>query len=175
MKKVLIGFLLLTNLGCTSMSVHRYAASAENVSVLRKTERKNIAVGLFHHKGDPKVIDCRAIPIYTPDKESYAEFIRKAFISELLMADIYDAESDLVLSAVIDKMEVKSTSGAFWTLELILKSTNGHSFKVSENFKFDSAWSGDAACRNASQAFVPAVQNLIKKAVTHPDFRKLVR
>jgi hypothetical protein len=61
-----------------------------------------------------------------------------------------------------------------WDLGLTLKSSNGRSLAVAEHYVFTSSWFGETACNQTAQAMMPAVQNLIGKAVKSPQFRGLV-
>lgn len=173
--KILLTLVSILSIGCSSVPINRYATSAHNVSVLRKSEHKKINVGKFQDAQDRKKIGCRGLSLSAPDDDSFAAYIQKALVSDLMMADIFDINSDVTLTAVIDKLELKSTSGANWDIELTINSSNGRSIKLAEIYKFESAFNGDEACRNASQAFVPAVQNLISKLVRSPEFSQLVR
>jgi hypothetical protein len=46
---------------------------------------------------------------------------------------------------------------------------------VSEHYEFNSGYTAETACRQTSEAFMPAVQDLIAKIVKSPDFRALVQ
>lgn len=174
MLRLFMVLFVFINCGCVTLSVNPYSASAQNVSLLRKSENKKINVGKFEDILERKKISCRAVPIQAPGGETFAEYIQKALISDLMMADVYDANGTVTLTATLDKLELISTSGAYWDIEVTVKSSNGHSFKVTEIYKFESAFDADNACRNAVQAFAPAVQNLIFKIVNHSDFKQLL-
>jgi hypothetical protein len=46
---------------------------------------------------------------------------------------------------------------------------------VNEHYEFDSGYTAETACRQTSEAFMPAVQDLIGKIVKSPEFRTLVQ
>jgi hypothetical protein len=50
---------------------------------------------------------------------------------------------------------------------------NGMSYQVNSIFNFSTNWVADKACQQVAQAFVPAVQNLIKDIVSKPEFKSL--
>jgi hypothetical protein len=77
--------------GCSTYAVSRYAVPAENVSTLRAYRGRTVSVGPFTAtKPGETEIGCRAVgPIRTPDGESFEEFIRKALIAELTIAEVY--------------------------------------------------------------------------------------
>jgi len=46
---------------------------------------------------------------------------------------------------------------------------------VAEHYELESAFNGEVACKQASEAFMPAVQDLIGKIVKSSNFRVLVQ
>jgi hypothetical protein len=61
-----------------------------------------------------------------------------------------------------------------WYLLLTVSDTAGHSFAISENYDYQSSFVGETACNQTAQAFMPAVQNLIRKVVSNPEFKAIV-
>jgi hypothetical protein len=64
---------------------------------------------------------------------------------------------------------------AAWKIGLTLVSSNGRSLAVAEEYKFASSWYGETGCNQTAHALMPAVQNVIRKIVQHPDFAGLIR
>ncbi len=120
-------------------------------------------------------IMCRGIgpAIRTPDGESFSDYIRKALVSELAMAEIYASTSANSLSGTLTHADFSTTSGD-WTLTLTLKSSDGAVVGVTDRYSFVTSIDGAVACGQAAQAAMGAVQNLLLKAVTHQDFKKLL-
>ena len=54
-------------------------------------------------------------------------------------------------------------------------SGNGKSIKVANRYEFESSLDPHVACDRTARALTPAVQDLIKKAVTDPQFGALLR
>jgi hypothetical protein len=54
-------------------------------------------------------------------------------------------------------------------------SSNGKSISVNDHYAFAGNFVGEVACNQTAQALMPAVQDLIGKVVTHPDFAALLR
>lgn len=156
--------------GCSTYSVPRYSASTDDVVTLRKLPPNSVSVGAFTSAGGPvSEISCRAVgPIKTPDGEPYAEFIRKALISELKMAGAYSESAPTQITGVLNKIDFSSASGV-WNLDLTLASGK-RSIAVSEAYPFTSSFYGETACNQTAQALMPAVQDLIGKAVQQPGF-----
>ncbi|MFM0256070.1 hypothetical protein [Paraburkholderia sediminicola] len=156
---------------CSTYSVSRYSVSADDVVALRSLPPNSVSVGAFTSPSGPvSEITCRAVgPIKTPDGETYADFVRKALISELKMAGAYSDTAPTQITGVLNKIDFSSNSG-MWNLDLSLTSTNNRSLSVTEAYPFTSSFYGETACNQTAQALMPAVQDLIGKAVQNPGF-----
>lgn len=163
--------------GCSVKTASEYSISADNVVALRKFETAKIAVGAFGAQ-DPEnnSVNCRGLPITTPEEEPFQEYIRNAFIQELKMANIYDKNSPIVLTGHLKKIDTYTMLGdAYWEIEANIASSNGKSFDVYIKRKYPYAFSGDIACDNAANAFQSSVRKLINDVVTHKDFSALIQ
>ncbi len=171
---LLVAVLALT--GCSTYAVDRYSISADNVVALRALGPSKTSVGEFSSsKQGLKEIMCRAVgPIKTPDGNTFADFIKEALIDELQMAEIYSANSPIILTGNLDNINFDSNSGK-WNLALTVKSSNGQTISVSEEYKYTTSFYGETACNQTAQALMPATQNLIKKVVTNQDFSFLLK
>ena len=101
--------------------------------------------------------------------------MRDALATELKVARMLNDKAHVRLSGSLDKTEMSSTTST-WQLAATIHSSNGKSLQVSETYKFSGSmiFSAEEACLKAGNAFVFAVQNLIFRAVTAPDFRALL-
>jgi len=162
--------------GCSTHALPRYAVSTGNVAELRKIKSTPVAIGSFITAGSDVAdsIFCRAVgPIKTPDGETYADYIKKALVSELTMVEMYDAKSAVVLSGELTTFSFDSHRGV-WDMALRLKSSNGKQLSVSEKYDYGFNWFALVACAQTAQAGMSAVQNLIHKAVSDPGFSSLL-
>ena len=166
--------------GCSTYAAARYSISPETVSALRVYRPLTVAVGPFTgaRPGESE-ITCRAVgPIKTPDGEPFEEFVRRALIAELTIAELYASSAPITLTGHLQRLDFTSGvyfSDAAWDLALMLKSSNGKSLVASEHYAFKASYGGDAGCQNTAQALMPAIQNLVGKAVRDPAFPELVR
>ena len=123
-------------------------------------------------------IACRAVgPISTPDHEPFEEFVRKAFITELTLAEAYAAAAPITLTGTLDYIDFASGiyfTEASWDLVVTLRSSNGTHLSAREKYIFKASYMAESGCLNTAQALMPAVQNLVKKLGQHPDFARLV-
>ena len=122
--------------------------------------------------------NCRLMgPIQASDGMTIPQFVQKAFNDELKFANIY-SDSGATLTGTMTKISFTSSSGLTngrWDLGLTLMSNNGKTTNVESSYNFKSGFDAITACNQTAQALGPAVQDLIKKAVTDPQFGGLIR
>ncbi|HYK12986.1 MAG TPA: hypothetical protein VEW70_03280, partial [Burkholderiales bacterium] len=145
------------------------------IVALRALNGKTVNVGAFSaSKPGEREIMCRAVgPIKSPDGELFSDFVRKAFVDELKIAGAFSGNAPVSLIGNLDAIDFSSASGG-WNLALTIKSSNGKSMAVSEQYVFTSSFYGETACNQTAQALVPAVQNLVGKIVRSPEFNLLL-
>ena len=166
----LLSILVLLS-GCSTYAAARYSMTADNVVALRTLNDKKINIGTFasSQPGQSEIM-CRAVgPIKTPDGESFSEYIRKALIDELRIANVFSNDAPVTLTGNLDHINFSSTSGN-WDLALTLTSSNGKFLTITENYSYTTSFYGETACNQTAQALMPAVQNLVGKIVSSPDF-----
>ena len=178
MRRVLaLCVVVLVSVGCSTMTPARYAVSVDNNLALKKYEgsRVKLVSMVSPASFDP---NCRLMgPIQGSDGMTVPQFVQKAFNDELKFANLY-AEDGVTLDGNLTKIAFSSTSGltnGWWELDLTLKSSKGKSMDVASLYEFKSGFDAITACNQTAQALGPAVQDLIKKTVTDPQFSALLR
>lgn len=162
--------------GCSTMTPARYAVSIDNNQLLKQYSGKHLEMASM---GAPGSYDsnCRLMgPIQASDNMTIPQFVQKAFNDEFKFAGLY-AETGTRLDGTLDKIEFSSVSGltgGWWDLALTLKSSNGKSLSTENKYQFKSGFDAITACNQTAQALGPAVQDLIKKAVSDPAFQTLL-
>ncbi len=161
--------------GCSTYAANRYSISVDNVTSLKTLSGTQLNVGQFTAtKPGLTEIACRGVgPIKTPDGETFENYIRKALIDELKLAELYSENAPVTLTGNLDNIDFSSNSGT-WDLSLTIKSSNGKVLSVSETYSFTTSFYGETACNQTAQALMPAVQDLISKIIEHPEFSLLV-
>ena len=175
MKKIAVITSVLLLAGCSTMQPPRYAVSVDNIQALKEYETKLHVLGLEQSaQYDP---NCRAMgPIEPADGLAIPDFVSKAFNDELKMAGLH-SDAGVTLSGDISKIEFSSVSNltnGYWDIELKLVSSNGKNLTVNSKYKFKSGFDAITACNATADALTPAVQDLIKAVVTHPEFKSLI-
>jgi hypothetical protein len=158
------------------VAVPRYSLSADNITALRTLKGTLVNVGPFTAK-EPgvKEILCRlAAQIQPPDGETFENYVRKAFIDDLKVSELYSTQAPITLTGRLDELDFSSNS-SHWNIALTITSSNGRALSVGERYEFAFTFGGDTACNEVAKAFVPAVQNLIGRVIQHPEFPGLVR
>jgi hypothetical protein len=119
---------------------------------------------------------CRGVgPIKTPDGEAFEEFVRKALVDELTIAEVYASDARTTITGRLDSIDFSSGMGATWNIGLTITSSNGQTLSVSEEYKYTSSYYGETACNQTAHALMPAVQNVVGKVIRHPNFPELLR
>jgi len=163
--------------GCSTMTPARYSMSVDNNQALKKLDGSKVRLAGVT---SPANFDsnCRLMgPIQASDGMTIPQFVNKAFNDELKFAGLY-ADSGVSLTGSLNRIEFSSMTGltsGYWHLGMELKSSNGRSMSFDNRYEFKSGFDAITACNQTAQALGPAVQDLIKKAVTNPEFAALVR
>jgi hypothetical protein len=181
---VLLLLAVLAASACSAYTVPRYGLSAENVTGLKKLGSK-VNLGAFTATTPGQTeIRCRAVgPVRTPDSRPFEDYIRRALLDELRIADVYSEGAPVTLTGNLDKIDFNSMSGD-WTMDLTVRSSNGRALTVSSKYEFSpgpmfqpgpAQAAAARACAETAQAFAPAVQVLIGKLVYHPELAQLLK
>ena len=177
MKKILLMAMATVLLSsCSTMQPPRYAISVDNIQKLKAYDGTKVELSSLNQsvKFDS---NCRLMgPIEPADGLTFPQFISKAFNDELKMANIYSTDG-VKISGEIAKVEFSSVTGltnGYWDIGLNLKSSNGNNLSVSNKYTFKSGFDAITACNATADALSPAVQDLIKALVNHPDFSTLL-
>ena len=171
--------LVLALSACETYTTARYSINADTNVALKKIGAANIGVGSFT---GPASFDtaCRAVgPLAPPDGMTHTEYLKKAFEDELKVAGVHGATNPrIVLSGSVNSLSFSSSrglTGGSWDIDLTLSSSNGKKLTASEHYEFESGFAGFTACKHTAEAYLPAVQNLIKKIVGMPEFKGMVQ
>jgi hypothetical protein len=171
--------LALAVTACSHVSP-RYNPSATNVEGIRDIAKgaiSKINVDQFSatEKGK-KSIGCRAEgTVSAPDNKTFDEFIKDAISDELRVAGIFDAKSPIKLQGNLDYIDFSSNIGAGkWVMKMTFKSEGIEPFMVENTYEFSTNFIANIACEQVSQALAPASQDLIKRLIEHPSFKKIV-
>jgi hypothetical protein len=162
--------------GCSTMTPARYSVSVDNNQILKQYAGRHLELVSMGAPADYDA-NCRLMgPIQASDNMTIPQFVQKAFNDEFKFAGLY-SQDGTKLDGTLDKIAFSSTSGltnGWWDLALTLKSSNGRSLSTENKYEFKSGFDAITACNQTAQALGPAVQDLIKKAISDPAFQSLL-
>jgi len=174
---ILVVLTVSTMLGCSTMTPARYSVSVDNLQILKKFEKSKAYVVSVT---PPASYDsnCRLMgPIEASDGMTIPQFVQKAFNDEFKFAGIHSENNGVALSGTLNKIEFSSMSSltdGWWDLDLTLVSSNGKSMNIASRYDFKSGFDAITGCNQTAQALGPAVQDLIRKTIVHPQFGALI-
>jgi len=163
--------------GCSTYRASPYVVSADTLQMLRAYRgTATVAVAPFTTTmPGQREMKCREKGQFTtPDGETFEEFIRQAFVSELTKAELYAPVAPITLTGRLLTIDFsQGVADASWTFQLELRSSNGHWVTVLERYPIPGG-SDPASCRQTARALMPAVQDLVAKVVRQPGFSRLL-
>lgn len=165
--------------GCETTSSRAYQVPPQNAIAIQGQVTggaKKVKIGTFATGADVDAkMTCRALgALEVAPGQSAIDYLKSAFQAEFPQGGIYDAGAGQQIDGTIDKLDFNSLGTGSWKIALTLKSASLPSgLSVATDYSFKTSFSALKACQNVIDAFQPATAQLIEKAVTHPDFKKL--
>ena len=166
--------------GCETTNSIPYKASTTNVITIQQSmqaQGKKVSIGQVDAAtGVDQNPNCRLVgPVTVAPGKSLAQYIKEAMTEELFLAQVYQPNAASVLDARIEELSFSSTSPAYWSIKLNVKSNQSEGYTVAVKYGFDTSWSAQSACKNVADAFGPAIQELLKQVVTNQKFALLTK
>lgn len=147
-----------------------YSLSGENTLLLKSFANSKARVTLG--EGSQYSMTCGAFTITPPKNMSPDEVIVKAFNYELSAAGLYDASAPPITLYLVD-MHNSGLINRHWHTEIKLKSTKGTTLSVADDYEFVRS-AVESGCTATTEAFIPAIQSLIGKTISDPEFKNLL-
>ncbi len=178
--KVIVVAAAVMLVGCSTTNSIPYKASTTNIISLQNTfKQSNTKVNLGNFTLGAGVSDelmCRLMgPVKVAPGKSLSTYIKEAFQEELFLAQAYDTGAPVTLEAKIEKLSFSSVSPANWEITMRVNSNKSPGYSVSVKYNYDTSFDAISACKNVADAFSPAVQELLRQVVSHPQFPQLAR
>lgn len=165
--------------GCAN-KVPTYSNSPQNMRAVKTVAASStpVNIGKFTatNEGESKVMCRLATPVGTPDGMTFAKYIEDALSTELEMGNMIDPKSKITITGNLDSLYGSTVLGnAYWEFKIKVVSSNGKSFDVTSRYDYESSFSAYSACSEMQRSYLPAVQELVNKIVTHPQFSELLK
>jgi len=172
-----VGALLMT--GCAN-KVPTYSNTPQNMRAVKAVSASatpvNIGKFTATNEGESKVMCRLATPVGTPDGMTFAKYIEDALSTELEMGNMIDPKSKITVTGNLDSIYGSTTLGnAYWDFKLKVISSNGKSFDIASRYDYESSFSAYSACSEMQRSYLPAVQELVNKIITNPQFKELLQ
>jgi hypothetical protein len=182
-KALKIGFIAsaaVLVIGCSTTNSIPYKASTNNVIALQNTLKQTntkVSLGSFSlANGVEENLMCRLMgPVKVAPGKSLSTFIKEAFQEELFMAQAYDSNAPIKIEGQIERLSFSSVSPANWEIGMRIKSNQSESYSVLVQYNYDTSFDAWSACKNVADAFSPAVQELLRQVIAHPQFKQLAK
>jgi len=115
--------------------------------------------------------------VETPDGTSFEEFIRAAFMDELVAAGAFISDqAPITLTGMLDHIDFATVIPmGRWTFAVTLTSSNGRSLSLAESYPHDVGKVGEDPCVLTAAAFLPAIQRFIGTVLRHPNLPELLK
>lgn len=166
--------------GCETTNSIPYKASTANVIAIQQilqAEGKKVSIGsVMLAPGIEESPLCRLNgPVKVAPGKSLSQYIKDAFQEELFMAQVYQTNAPTVIEGRLEALSFSSFTPASWDITMSVRSNTSPGYTVSVNYPFETSWTAYSACKNVADAFGPAVQELLKQVVNHPQFAELAK
>ncbi len=175
-----IAVLLLALVLSACATPAKYQSRADISDALGQNMKGSVNVAPFKAPDNFSSMCRIAGPIYPPDFTlTFEGYIQSALTEELKAAGkLNDKDAKITLTGAVEKLAFSTTAngvtGGTWDIGLRVTSSNGKSTYVSEHYVYETSIMGAVACQQATDAFLPAVQNLISKLARSSEFKSLV-
>lgn len=178
MKRGLILSIALIAYGCATTPPATYSMSQRNNTALKQFVGSKVRVTAVttQKEFNPRCQLVSAIQI--SNNATVPQFVQSAFNDELMYSGLHTYGA-VTLTAEMTNIDYSAnvlwSSTGSWDLGMMLKSRNGKALVVASHYEFPIRGDAYHVCGQITQALVPAVQNLIYKTVSHPDFTSLLQ
>jgi len=164
--------------GCSTVNSLHYKASIENTISIHESlgiQGKKVRItDISLADGVKDSLICRLRgPVEPIPGKSLSEYIKDAFKEELFKANVYSPRSEAQVKATIKEINFSSVSPAYWKISMDISSNYSDGYNTSIKYYFDTSFIAHYACENVTNAFGPAVQELLNKVVSNPRFSSL--
>lgn len=166
--------------GCASMAAPTYQPSVDTTQVLLEHRAARLAVGPFAASAGVSNTDLRVRGNQVSaggNEGTFSGYLRNALITELKTAGRFDQQSQIRIEGVLARNELDAgaaTGSATIAAHFVVTraNTNIYDKTLTVTHTWDSSFMGAIAIPSAVQNYAGAVQKLVFKLVTDPDFER---
>jgi len=180
MRVILLLFLCVLSLSGCALQAEKYEIGAENIQILKRSLKSDVAVGKFAVDGKNKDkinnLTFRGSTFVSPYNGSYGDYLQAALTEDLKQASRYSAKSAIKVSGVLLKNEFDASGVSVGTASIaarIIVNNSGiekYNKVVSYAHEWESYFAAFSALPAAKIAYVDVYRNLLKKIYSDKDF-----
>lgn len=182
MYKILFSIVMIGLMSGCTMNAVQYQPDFNLVNDMKDNELKKMNVGEIS-SASPKVnkISVRGSSMVSTFNNSYADYLEVALREQLQQADLYDASSSIAIAGELltNKINAAGFSVGTATISAQFKvESSGYVVfdkVISIMHEWESSFVGAIAIPNAQNNYPIAVQKLITKLMSDPDFISSVK
>lgn len=164
-------------LGACSSYAPRYTTFADTQLALARAGIKTVRLEAFQPVPSFQA-RCRLYgPVVPPEGMNVTDYVRGALVRELSLAGMLDGgPTGATLTGSLERVafSARGTVHGTWAMQLRLRSSNGRELLTTDEFVFRTGFFGSGACERTADALLPAVQQLLFKAISSGEFRELL-
>ena len=173
---------MLALTACSTPAPH-YAVSIPNVQVLKSATSTGVAVGEYGAQGaaaNNESISIRGNPMVSP-KGTFSKYLQNAIIQELTEARLLDPRSNVQITAVLLKNDIRAAGFITASAEIEAKFSVSNNGKVMfdkvkrATIEWDSNFVGMIAIPRAQQNYPNLVTALLKELYADNDFTSALK
>lgn len=176
-------FLAAALVGCAAIPVPTYPASVDTTQSLLQRRDVSMAVAPFSASAgvENQKLGVRVSQLSAGGADgTFSSYMRNALITELKTAGRFDENSPVRIGGVLLHNELNAGSGtgsATLTAHFTVtrSGVTAYDKSLTAVLKWDSSFMGAIAIPAAVQNYVGAVQKLLRKLLTDPDFIRATR
>lgn len=164
--------------GC-ALQAEKYEIDAENIQILKRSLKSDVAVGKFSEDPANKGINnqtFRGSVFSSPYNNSYGQYLQAAITADLKQASHYSKESKIKVSGTLLKHEFDASGVNIGTASMAVRVTVNNSGTEKYNkvvtyaHEWESYFAGFSAFPAAKIGHVDMIKNLMKKIYSDKDF-----
>ena len=162
--------------GCARYVVARYPVSRPALAASGALATRRATVGPIASVGvDQPGPMCRMNGhIVAPEGQRFGELIRDALIDELAAVGRISDRSKTIITGEVDQITLATViPTGRWIIGLTLRSSTGHALTVVQPYTFSVGGIGEDPCVRAAAAFAPALRELMRTILAHPQLDEL--
>lgn len=165
--------------GFRTYSTNSYSTSSQNVSLLKQLAHSfpqlRIAGFSAVSPGEATLLCRLSFPVYLPGKVAHEVYLAESMRAELSEAGLYADTAPVALLGHLISMDFNSFGIGKWVFEARFSVEGKEPVTIKHEHSYPLGILAVQACRDVTQALVPAMQGFLFTVYSDPKFQDLLR